>query len=213
MSRNHVSHREVAQFATDRVNLPKAKAGEYRAQARRLREKLEAYLDEHPDFTLRKMQLSGSLAKGTALRSLNDIDVACYVSGAEAPTEVEALLDYIAERLRKAFPKLLVRSSAGADLLDHGFIQGKRARRGRCADPLRRRSAVVRQPREPGRRLVAQDQHSASSRVRRKTQEGAGEGFCPGGAPREVLGPTHETRAGGLPVQVVHGGDDSSQAL
>ena len=104
MSRDHVSHREIAQFTADRVNLPKATATEYRAQARRLREKLEAYLDEHPDFTLRKMLLSGSLAKGTALRSLNDIDVACYVSGAEAPTDVEALLNYIAERLRKAFP-------------------------------------------------------------------------------------------------------------
>ena len=104
MSRDHVSHREIAQFAADRVNLPRAKAQEYRAQARRLREKLEDYLDEHPDFTLRKMLLSGSLAKGTALRSLNDIDVACYVSGAEAPADVEALLEYIAERLRKAFP-------------------------------------------------------------------------------------------------------------
>ena len=104
MSRDHVSHREIAKFAADRVNLPRAKAEEYRAQARRLREKLEDYLDEHPDFTLRKMLLSGSLAKGTALRSLNDIDLACYVSGAEAPTDVEALLDYIAERLRKAFP-------------------------------------------------------------------------------------------------------------
>ena len=104
MSREHVSHSEIAQFAVDRVNLPQAKANEYRAQARRLREKLDSYLGEHPDFTLRKMLLSGSLAKGTALRSLNDIDVACYVSGADAPTDVEALLDYIAERLRKAFP-------------------------------------------------------------------------------------------------------------
>ena len=104
MSRDHVSHREIAQFAADRVNLPSAKAQEYRAQARRLREKLEDYLHEHPDFTLRKMLLSGSLAKGTALRSLNDIDVACYVSGAEAPTDVQALLEYIAERLRTAFP-------------------------------------------------------------------------------------------------------------
>ena len=104
MSRDHVSHREIAQFADDRVNLPKAKANDYRAQARRLREKLETYLDEHPDFTLRKMLLSGSLAKGTALRSLNDIDVACYVSGADVPTDVDELLNYIAERLRKAFP-------------------------------------------------------------------------------------------------------------
>jgi tRNA nucleotidyltransferase (CCA-adding enzyme) len=104
MSRDHVSHAEIVQFANDRVNLPKAKADEYRAQARRLREKLDGYLDEHPDFTLKKMLLSGSLAKGTALRSLNDIDVACYVSGADAPTDIQALLDYIAERLRKAFP-------------------------------------------------------------------------------------------------------------
>ncbi len=104
MSKDHVSHKEIAQFAADRVNLPKAKADEYRAQARRLREKLEGYLNEHPDFTLRKMLLSGSLAKGTALRSLNDIDVGCYVSGADAPRDVDKLLKYIAERLRKAFP-------------------------------------------------------------------------------------------------------------
>lgn len=104
MGRQHVGHNEIAAFAQDKVNLPKDKADEYRAQARRLREKLEGYLGEHPDFTLKKMMLSGSLAKGTALRSLNDIDVACYVSGADAPKDVRALLDYLAERLRKAFP-------------------------------------------------------------------------------------------------------------
>ncbi|ETR77541.1 DNA polymerase [Afipia sp. P52-10] len=104
MGRQHVGQSEIAAFAQDKVNLPKDKADEYRAQARRLREKLEGYLGEHPDFTLKKMMLSGSLAKGTALRSLNDIDVACYVSGADAPKDVRVLLDYLAERLRKAFP-------------------------------------------------------------------------------------------------------------
>jgi tRNA nucleotidyltransferase (CCA-adding enzyme) len=104
MSREHVDHREIVQYAQDRVNLPKDKALEYRAQARRLRERLESYLSEHPDFTLKKMMLSGSLAKGTALRSLNDIDVACYISGADAPRDVQALLDYLATRLRKAYP-------------------------------------------------------------------------------------------------------------
>ncbi len=104
MGRQHVGHDELAAFAQDRVNLPKDKADEYRAQARRLREKLEGYVGEHPDFTLKKILLSGSLAKGTALRSLNDIDVACYVSGTNAPKDVRALLDYLAERLRKAFP-------------------------------------------------------------------------------------------------------------
>lgn len=104
MTRKHVDHSDIARFSQDRVNLPRDKASEYRAQARRLREKLEGYLSEHPDFTLRKILLSGSLAKGTALRSINDIDLACYISGADAPRDVTALLVYLAERLRKAFP-------------------------------------------------------------------------------------------------------------
>ena len=104
MGRQHIDHGDIVAFAQDKVNLPKDKADEYRAQVRRLREKLESYLNDHPDFSLKKMLLSGSLAKGTALRSLNDIDVACYISGADAPHEVSALLNYLAERLRKAFP-------------------------------------------------------------------------------------------------------------
>src|SRR6185312_10680661 len=104
MSRNHVDHGDIACFAQERVNLPKDKADEYRGQARRLRERLEGYLDEHPNFTLKKMLLSGSLAKGTALRSLNDIDVACYIGGTDTPTDVQSMLNYLAERLRKAFP-------------------------------------------------------------------------------------------------------------
>jgi hypothetical protein len=104
MGRQHVDHGNIVRFAQDKVNLPKDKAAEYRAQARHLRERLDSYLEEHPDFTLKKMLLSGSLAKGTALRSLNDIDIACYISGADMPPDVQALLDYLAERLRKAFP-------------------------------------------------------------------------------------------------------------
>jgi hypothetical protein len=104
MSKDHVTHSDIAQFARDKVNLPKEKADEYRAQVQRLREKLENYLSEHPDFTLKRIMLSGSLAKGTSLRSLNDIDVACYISGADAPKEIKDLLEYLAERLRNAFP-------------------------------------------------------------------------------------------------------------
>jgi hypothetical protein len=104
MSRLHVDHKEIALFAENKVNLPQEKANEYRAQARRLREKLTAYISEHPDFQLKKMRLSGSLAKSTALRSLNDIDVVCYISGADAPGDITALLDYLVKRLQKAFP-------------------------------------------------------------------------------------------------------------
>ena len=65
MSCQPVNHGDIARFATDKVS-------EYRAQARRLREKLDIYLAEHPGFTLKKMLLSGSMVKGNALSSLND---------------------------------------------------------------------------------------------------------------------------------------------
>lgn len=104
MSRIHISHNDILKFAEDRVNLPKEKADEYRAQARRLGDKLEGYLTDHPDFSLKRLMVAGSLAKGTALNSLNDIDMAVYISGSEAPTDIQDLLHYLAERLRKAFP-------------------------------------------------------------------------------------------------------------
>ena len=104
MARQYVDHGDIVRFARESVNLPKDKEKTYRAQARRLREKLDKYLGENPDFALKKMQLSGSLAKGTALRSLNDIDLACYISGADTPSDVATLLNYLAERLRRAFP-------------------------------------------------------------------------------------------------------------
>lgn len=104
MSRIHVGHSEIANFAAEKVNLPKDLADEYRGQARRLREKLEGYISDHPDFSLKKMILSGSLAKGTALKNLNDIDLACYVCGANAPSDAAKLVEYLAEKLRTVFP-------------------------------------------------------------------------------------------------------------
>lgn len=104
MSREHVSHGDIKRWAETRVNLPRETAQKYREQAKRVREKVQVHLSEHPDFSLKKMLLSGSLAKGTALRSLNDIDIACYVSGSDVPRDIQALLEYIAERLRTAFP-------------------------------------------------------------------------------------------------------------
>ncbi|MDY8134686.1 CBASS oligonucleotide cyclase [Aquimarina sp. 2201CG5-10] len=104
MAREHVSQKDIANWAADKVNLPSDKAKEYREQVNRLREKLKNYLNDHPDFVLKKMIISGSLAKGTALRSINDIDVGCYVKGDSAPSSINELLDYLAEKLRKAFP-------------------------------------------------------------------------------------------------------------
>jgi hypothetical protein len=104
MSREHVGHRDILRFAEERVNLRRDDATELRAQANRLRDRLEIYLNEHPDFELRKMLLSGSLAKGTALKSISDIDVACYISSASAPRAVAELIAWLAKRLESAFP-------------------------------------------------------------------------------------------------------------
>lgn len=104
MGRQHVDHGDIMQFAQDSVNLHKDKERIYRQQASQLREKVDAYMSESPDFALKKVLISGSLAKGTALSSLNDIDLAFYVSGADTPRDVNALLDYLAEHLRHAYP-------------------------------------------------------------------------------------------------------------
>lgn len=104
MSRDHVDHSDIVRFADGRVNLKREDAAELRAQANRLRDKLETYLSEHPDFDLKRMLLSGSLAKGTALKSISDIDVACYVSSDSAPGSISELIDWMAKRLETAFP-------------------------------------------------------------------------------------------------------------
>ncbi|WP_095203535.1 CBASS oligonucleotide cyclase [Mesorhizobium carmichaelinearum] len=104
MSRDHVSHAELVRFADERVNLKRDDAADLRAQANRLRDRLETYLADHPDFALRKMMLSGSLAKGTALKSISDIDVGCYVSSDSAPDRISDLIDWLAKKLETAFP-------------------------------------------------------------------------------------------------------------
>jgi hypothetical protein len=63
MSQDHVSHQSIVNFADERVNLKRDDAKELRRQANTLRERLDSYLGDHPQFELRKMMLSGSLAK------------------------------------------------------------------------------------------------------------------------------------------------------
>ena len=102
MSREHIDHKHIVGFADRAVNLPREDAQEYRAQVGRLREKLQKFVGENPDFGLRKILLSGSLAKYTALRTINDADVAVYVKS--APEDVGKLMHWLAEKLRTAFP-------------------------------------------------------------------------------------------------------------
>jgi hypothetical protein len=101
-----VKHSDLVSFADSSVNLKRDDAKEYRGQVNRLREKMETFIRENPNVGLRKMLLSGSLAKGTSLKSLNDIDVALYVSSTNAPTGESDLLDWIVEKLRKVYPNM-----------------------------------------------------------------------------------------------------------
>jgi predicted nucleotidyltransferase len=101
-----VSHADIAAFADENVNLKREYAKEYREQVGRLREKLDKYASDHPDYGLIKTLLSGSLAKGTALRTLNDIDVAFYVKADKAPKAEPDLLEWLAKRLREAYPQM-----------------------------------------------------------------------------------------------------------
>ena len=101
-----VNHSDLAAFAASSVNLKRDDAVDYREQVNRLRLKMEAFIKDHPDIGLRKMLLSGSLAKGTALKTLNDIDVALHVTSPDAPSGEADLLDWLVKQLRKVYPNM-----------------------------------------------------------------------------------------------------------
>jgi len=101
-----ISHANIAAFAAEKVNLRRENATTYREQVNRLREKLDKFIKEHPDLGLIKMLLSGSLAKGTSLKTLNDIDVAVYIDGETAPDSEAEVLRWLADKLRSAYPQM-----------------------------------------------------------------------------------------------------------
>ncbi len=105
MSDPIVKHSHIAAFAKDRVNLRAEDVEDYRDQVNRLRERLDKYVTEHPDYALVKMLHSGSVRKGTALKTINDMDVAVYVKASAVPDESK-LLSWLADRLREAYPNL-----------------------------------------------------------------------------------------------------------
>jgi len=101
-----INHADIAAFADTCVNLKREDAKEYRDQVNRLREKLDKYAADHPDYGLIKTLLSGSLAKGTALKILNDVDIAFYVKAEKTPNTESDLLEWLAKRLREAYPQM-----------------------------------------------------------------------------------------------------------
>jgi tRNA nucleotidyltransferase (CCA-adding enzyme) len=98
---------DLAAFAESKVNLPAPVAAEKRKQVNTLRERLEQTIDEEPSFSLVKMRHAGSVAKGTALRTVNDFDVVVYVKKDDAPINDEQLVPWMVDRLRAAYQGLI----------------------------------------------------------------------------------------------------------
>jgi tRNA nucleotidyltransferase (CCA-adding enzyme) len=101
----YVTHAVLRDWAAERVNLKRDDVKAHREQVARLRDKLERHIAEHPDYGLVKTRHSGSVAKGTALKTINDMDLAVYVKASAAPAEETKLLGWLAERLREAYPQ------------------------------------------------------------------------------------------------------------
>lgn len=101
-----VDHNILATFAQDKVNLDSERVKEYREQGNRLRERLEKHLEEDPNYALVKMLNSGSVAKGTALSTIGDMDLAVYVKAAEAPNKEDELVYWLQDRLKEAYTQL-----------------------------------------------------------------------------------------------------------
>jgi hypothetical protein len=101
-----ISHKAIKDFAVDKINLSTEEAEKHRTQVRLLRERLEAKIAEDPSFNLVKMLHAGSVAKGTALRTVDDLDVAVYVKAGAAPKDDPELVMWLKMRLKEANPNL-----------------------------------------------------------------------------------------------------------
>jgi predicted nucleotidyltransferase len=101
-----ITHADIRAFAEDKVNLPSDIAKVRRQKVNDLRERLGTWMKDHPDCGLAKSYLSGSLAKGTALLTSSDVDVALYITYDGERKANRQLSNWIAERLRKAYPQM-----------------------------------------------------------------------------------------------------------
>lgn len=101
-----ITHANVRAFAEDRINLPAEMAKERRQRVNDLRDRLTRWMKDHPECGIAKSYLSGSLAKGTALKTSSDVDVALYINYDGDKKADRKLADWIAERLRKAYPQM-----------------------------------------------------------------------------------------------------------
>jgi len=64
---------------------------------------LASYIDENPSFDLVKMLHSGSVAKGTALSTVSDMDVAVYVKRGSSHLDEKNLIPWLADQLKLVY--------------------------------------------------------------------------------------------------------------
>ena len=104
MNDSIITHAEILSFAEARVNLPSHSKRQYREQVNNLRKELERHIADNPGFGLVKMLHAGSVAKGTALHTVNDLDVAVYVTVDQTIVDERRVVSWMGERLREAYP-------------------------------------------------------------------------------------------------------------
>ncbi len=101
-----ITHRDLVAFADDKVNLKKTEVDDQRAQVNRLRDRIESKIAASPGYGFVKALHAGSVAKGTALRSVNDRDLAVYVKAEKAPDETPELVNWVRDRVVEAYPAM-----------------------------------------------------------------------------------------------------------
>ncbi|MBK6873553.1 MAG: nucleotidyltransferase [Kineosporiaceae bacterium] len=102
----HIGHRDLVVFCEERVNLKKTEVDSQRAQVNRLSDLISTKIASTPGYGLVKTLHAGSVAKGTALRNVNDRDLAVYVKADQAPGETPALVTWLRDRVVEAYPRL-----------------------------------------------------------------------------------------------------------
>lgn len=87
-------------FVENYIEVKREDLKSYRAQVNRLKENLADYINKNPEFGLVKMLNSGSVAKGTALKTINDMDIAVYVKPESIGSDEEkSTLSYVHQAL------------------------------------------------------------------------------------------------------------------
>jgi tRNA nucleotidyltransferase (CCA-adding enzyme) len=106
MSEPYIQHTTISEFADEKVNLKREVVSAYREQVNSLRDRLGKYIQEHPDYSLVKMLHAGSVMKGTALKTVNDMDVGVYVRPSNETTDERRLIPWLSDRLKEVYSNM-----------------------------------------------------------------------------------------------------------